>query len=162
MQIPQPTIDTMLEAYKPECRYLVRAELEYPEATGLFKIPSTFYGNDCTLRHLAAVELVLCYNQLSYVMVAEALRNGQIEQLGTIPLEQFKQYQLEDSLIVGIDKLKFRKPVEASEFPGRITVKRVSPKRNGQLTFFKTEFDFGNRSHTGELNFVIKLTNTHP
>ena len=162
MQIPQITLDAMLEAYKPECRYLVQAELDYitQEGKGLFRIPQTFYTQH-ELRHLAAVELILCYNQLAYTMFADIAMHEGLPHIGKIPLEQFKQYQLENSFIVRMNNIRFKRPVNASEFQGKIKINKVIPKRGNDLVFFKTEFDIEGK-YVGEIDTAFVLNSDKP
>ncbi|NQU79346.1 hypothetical protein HQ545_06285 [Candidatus Woesearchaeota archaeon] len=156
MNVNRATIDTVLEAYRPESRYLVASELEYPEITGQFRIKSSFYAFEET-GHLNAVDLFLCYNQLSYVLLAESGRMGLIEKLRLFPIEQFKQHQLSDCLIVGMTDVRFKRPIPSDEFEGHIRLVKTTVKSAKGLYFFRTTYDFGHGAATGTVDLALRI-----
>ncbi len=119
MLVNKTTLDEVLQPYKPECRYLVEARLEYPEIQGLFRIPQSFYITGDS-GHLNAVDMLICYNQLSYVLFAEAGRKGFIEGLGDLSLDEFKQHQIRNSFIVCLYYFYFSNPIYPHEFQGTL------------------------------------------
>lgn len=152
MKIPQITLDIVLEVYNPACRYLKEADLNYLnglEATGRFSIPASFYIKDTG--HFNAVEQILCYNQLAYVFFAEAGRLGLINGK-SLTLDEFKEKQLGKYLIVGTDKMKFKKIINSRDFEGRIILEKIKEIKGN--FFFNTRYDFGNGSSTGQITLA--------
>jgi len=141
MRISPDFLAEVISPYIVECRYLKEAELEYPEARGRFEIPAPFY---CPrTRHFNAVELFICYNQLAYVMFAEAGRQGLVKEFGgVLNVEGFKEHQKFYSFIAKISGVKFREVVDPAEFNGRIRVDRGVRRDN--TVFLQTDFGFGN------------------
>lgn len=151
----------MLEPYHPDCRYLQEAELDYPRIRGLFKLPFTFYLRHPSVStgHFNAAEFIVCYNQLAYVLFAEAGQQGLIGKLRAFTLEEFKKYQLESCYIVKIDKLKFRKPIDSKQFTGIIEVTKEKQTSNNTFWFqTNTKFtDSREGNLTGEVLLAAKL-----
>jgi hypothetical protein len=152
--VPRATIDAVLAPYAPGCRYLQEASIEYPTATGTFQIPRPFYVE--STGHFNAVEMILCYNQLAYTWFAEAGRQGLIRELGQVTADEFSKLQLGSALIVTMNNIHFKKPIDASQpFPGTFTVQQITPKRNNTLYFFKTAYDFGDGKAAGEMDLAL-------
>ena len=154
MIIRESTLEEVLGWYKPEARYLQEAELDYPEATGLFRIPQSVYLLQST-GHLNAVDLLICYNQLVFSTFIEATQLNLVQELQGVSLDQ--KERLGRGLIVGINNVKFKRPIYPREFKGNITIKEVIPKKGNTLYFFKTYYDFEESKATGEIDLVLNL-----
>ncbi|MEM4254530.1 MAG: FcoT family thioesterase [Candidatus Woesearchaeota archaeon] len=152
VNIKKSTLDAILEPYKPAARYLKSAELEYPKITGVFEISQPCYVD--STGHFNAVDLLICYNQLSYAGFAEAGQMGVIPELGIIPLEEFRQLQLQNMLIAHVDKMRFKKPISAKQIHGAVTVEKIIPAKMNSLYFFKTAYNFENGKATGEIDLA--------
>ena len=111
MQVPQERLLKVLELYKPECRYLIRADTEHPKANGIFRLGNTYYTSR-KLTHITAIEAQLCLNQLCYAAFGEWLPQGRFDQ--TISFEKFLELMKENMFIVE-SNIRFRKPIPASE-----------------------------------------------
>ena len=46
IEISKEILDKVLEPYKTECQYLIKAESDYPITKGIFKIPHSFYTKE--------------------------------------------------------------------------------------------------------------------
>ncbi len=71
-------MNTVLEVYFPNCRYLKSADFHYPEIKGEFGISSSCYIE--STGHFNAVEAIICYNQLAYTFFAHGI-DERIEEL---------------------------------------------------------------------------------
>jgi hypothetical protein len=155
--IKKQTLDAVLEPYNPSARYLKSAELEYPTITGVFEISQPCYVEDTG--HFNAVDLLICYNQLTYAGFAEAGQAGIIPELGIITLEEFRALQLQNMLIVHVDKMRFKEPVSTSnQIHGTVKVEKVIPGRMNLPYFFKTAYNFENGKATGEIDLALTRT----
>ena len=132
------TLQEMLSIYVPECKYLKKVELDFPEARGRFSIPHPFYC--MKTGHFNAIELILCYNQLGYTLIAEWFDQGAIKSVNRIHLKDYKKLQAENTYIARIDNLRFSKPIDATDFHGNIIIKKTL--RLKDTVFFSTEFKF--------------------
>lgn len=112
-EISKEILDTLLENYSLEYRFLVKAESNFPIARGFFKIPKCVYANSsCQVEHFTLTELSFCYNQLAYTFFADCLNKGLIKEIEKIPFKEFKEkYQWASSFIIGMDNVKFWKPI---------------------------------------------------
>jgi len=156
MDIEQYNLEYILGMYVPECRYLINAELEFPVGKGLFRIPKSFYAK--ATGHFNAVELIICYNQLAYVMFAEFIMHGLIPEFSGSSFEEFKRFRLlTNSFIVGMNNVKFRRPIDPREFKGQIRLEKVITKRNNSLYFLKTEYNFEDGKQTGNIDLAVVL-----
>ena len=89
-------------------------------------------------------------------MFAETGRQVLIKELGEVSSEEFRKYQLEKSLIVRINNVKFRRQIDATkDFRGRIRINQVIQKRDATLFFFKTNYDFEEGKATGEIELAL-------
>ncbi len=156
--IKKSTLDAVLEPYyKPQAQYLKSAELEYPAITGVFEISQPCYVEDTG--HFNAVDLLICYNQLSYAGFAEAKQMGIIPELGTVTLEEFKALQLKNMLIAHVDKMRFKEQISTlNQIHGTVKVEKVIPGRMNLPYFFKTTYNSENGKATGEIGLAIIRT----
>jgi len=152
MKIEDSKLEGVLRVYNPNCRYLREAEVDFPKGKGVFRIPNPYYVD--STGHFNAVEMMICYNQLAYTMFARFGEEGKIPELGIIPFEKFLKWQLGNCFIVGMDKIKFRKPINSSgDFSGEIELHRV--KRVGDLYIFKTTYDFDSGKAFGSVDLAL-------
>lgn len=150
MRISKHIIDEVLSLYKPEQRVLLVADLEYPIVKGMFLVGPTYYTL-FPLKHATDIEIQLCLNQLAYVGIAEAMRQGLISELRGL---DFKALQKENILITESTK-RFRKLIPTDrEIQGELVVERI--KTFGDVLIGLTEFQFENRGCFGNLEFAIK------
>jgi len=160
-------MDSVLEVYFPQCRYLKSVNFHYPEIRGEFGISSSCYIK--STGHFNAVEAIICYNQLAYTFFAHGIdeRVEELMKLETLSFEDFsRNRQLPDSYIVDIRHLKFRKPINSSKFYGDMKLNKAS-KVGSSAAFFLTGINFwddGNGKASGEflLAFVPRQANIHP
>jgi FcoT-like thioesterase domain len=87
-----------------------------------FSIPESCYID--STGHFNAVELNICYNQMFYVLMADAILRRQVPELAGWSNEDFKQQQLPAMLIVRVNS-EFRAPINPREFSGEAIVDRV-------------------------------------
>ena len=152
-KVSKTILDAVLENYKPECKYLIEASVDYPKMKGNFNIPCTFYAKNYNSEHFNAIETIFCYNQLAYTGFAEFIFKGLISGLEKISLDKFREHQLTKMLILKMDEIKFRKLIDPKEFEGVITLDRVINRNN--LIFFKTSYDFENGEATGKVDLAL-------
>ena len=156
-EIDQNLLDTFLEPYKENCRYLQSAKFIYPQstssddhqqqlpmrdqgiwhATGNFCIPESCYIVDTG--HFNAVEFNICYNQLFYIAIAYLIKNRLIEIMQDWDLEIYQQRQLSDFLIARYSAT-FKKTINAKNFRGNLAFKKYSTRRG--LIILNTEIAF--------------------
>jgi hypothetical protein len=153
MIVSDALLETILSPYKGDCRYLTRVSLEYPQSYGDYCVRASPYIQDTG--HLNGADLLICFNQLAYVMLGAAGEQGLLPELGVVPLEQFRMRQLQNSFIVGMDNVRYRKPIAPGMFSGRISV--LNTRRSGGLYVLKTAYDFENGSATGNVDLATVL-----
>ena len=153
MRIPRSSLELALEPYFPNTRYLKSAEMKYPQATGKFSISQSSYI--ANTGHLNAADLLICYNQLTYSFFAEAGSQGLIPELGLFTAKEFAAAQLQHSLIVSLDNVRFKRPIDPISFEGQVDLLRAVPRKNGQLVFFHTSYDFNQGAATGNVDLVF-------
>lgn len=158
--VRQEILDTMLQPYYPECRYLKESELNFPTMHSKFSISKTFYGAQSG--HFNATEMMMCYNQMAYTFIAASVEEGLIESAGTIPLEKFIEYQMANCLMARIGNIKFKSQINPKNFYGEITLKKY-PTR-GKNLFATTDFSFYDDNGgfaNGDALLVLALKNCH-
>nr|WP_209310524.1 FcoT family thioesterase [Streptomyces spiramenti] len=127
-------LDRALRPYKRHCLYVRSARVEAGAGGALtvhsrLSVPESCYIDDTG--HLNAVEVNICYNQMMYFLVAKAVKEGLHPALAEWTLDDFWQRQLPDILIARFAG-NFRRPVDAREFTGELTIGSVELKTPGR------------------------------
>ncbi len=150
----QALLDEVLKPYKPDCRYLKSVSLEYTDdalsrlsgeapspgvltARGRFSIPDSCYI--ASTGHFNAVEYNICYNQLSYYLMAECIQHRLLAPVIDWSYPEYLRRQLPDCLIVEFTSA-FRRPIDSLDFEGRVSFDRVKVK--SKATFIQTSCGF--------------------
>jgi hypothetical protein len=150
----------VLTPYKPHCRYLRTAAVRYPAArstaaaSGTFVIPESCYI--ASTGHFNAVEFNICYNQLTYCLLAKCIEDGALEVFDGWTLAEFSHRQLSDYLIARFFSA-FHKPLTASTVQGEVEIAQVTVRRDA--TFMKTVCRFsdhgGGRAEGGATIVIV-------
>jgi hypothetical protein len=144
--IDQNLLDRFIEPYKEHCKYLRKAQFQYPKSPdygrwyiqGEFSIPESCY-TIADSGHFNAVEFNICFNQLCYVITAYLIQNNIAEAMKGWDLEAFKRRQLSGFLIVKYSST-FKKPINARNFRGTISISKCTAR--GNLIMVKTSCAF--------------------
>ena len=136
--IRQEILDTMLKPYYPKCRYLKKAEIDFPTMYSKLSIPETFYG--AASGHFNATEMMMCLNQMCYVFFAKSFEDGLVKSAGKISLDEFVRHQMGDCYVAKLNNIKFRAEINPDDFVGEMSLKK-SPRR-GNTVFVTTDFSF--------------------
>lgn len=154
MDVPQFVLDDFLEPYSSGARYLGSAEAEENITRGSFSIKQSVYlSQGVASGHLNMVDVLICFNQLAYVSLAERIRQKSVPELEEITYDMFKENKL-NGLIYALDDVKFRKPVNSEIFSGQFAIEQIR-KRNDTY-FIKTTYNFEN-SATGKVSLAMKI-----
>lgn len=153
MEVSEEKIAQILEMYKPECKYLVRADVSYPKAEGFFKVENSYYVKD-SFEHVTSIEAQLCLNQLSYVAFGEWIMENRFKGL-ELSFEKYLQLMRENMFIVD-SHIKFKKPINHN-FPikGIISVEKV--KALDRIYFTLLEYILDGGKSEGTMGFALKL-----
>lgn len=144
MEVSQQRIDEILKFFNPDCRYLQKASCEYPKAQGLFRIGPTFY-TATPVDHATALEIQLCFNQLSYAAFGEWMHDGRMGD--TIPFEQFLNLMKENMYVVDAH-LRFRKMIQKNEvLTGNIEVIHAKKRKDLYLAHIACSIEGKFRGH---------------
>lgn len=138
--VSQDIIQRLLDPYFPSCRYLKGAVLDSDDRLGIrgeFSIPSSCYVEGTG--HFNAVEFVMCFNQLTYVLFGAAVDRGLAPELKVKTLDEFVDVQLTNSYITR-SKMSFRKVIDPKEFNGSIYVNKKRVIRNNN--FYSVDVNF--------------------
>jgi hypothetical protein len=138
----------VLTPYKPHCWYLRKAAVNYEPAgssvvaaSGTFLIPESCYI--ASTGHFNAVEFNICYNQLTYCLLAKCIEDQGLGVFAGWTLADFSRRQLSDFVIARFSSA-FQKPLTASTFHGEVEIARIAVRRDA--TFMKTVCRFSDAS----------------
>ncbi|MEM1391804.1 MAG: FcoT family thioesterase [Cyanobacteria bacterium P01_H01_bin.150] len=148
--VSQELLNTFLQPYKEDCKYLKKAQFQQPALSentknagnnkpglwlmkGEFSIPDSCYIDDTG--HFNSVEFNICYNQIIYILIAYLIKNKLLEPMNDWTLEEYKHRQLSDFLIVKFSST-FKKPINSNHFQGTLSINKVSVR--GDLIMLKT------------------------
>lgn len=173
--INQDLLDLFLEPYKDECKYLKKAQFQYPKIDktadkgkhnhqglwfikGEFAIPESCYI--AATGHFNSVEFNICYNQLFYTIIAYLVEQRLLEAMQDWDLEIYQRRQLSNFLIVKFSST-FRKPIDSSSFRGSLSINQCSAR--GNLIMLKTSCAFYD-DHDGwsDGDVTIAILNSEP
>lgn len=119
---------------------------------GVFSIPDSCYID--STGHFNAVEFNICFNQLSYVMIAQCLREKLLEQLNALDYETFRAKQLSSMFIVKL-ACQFRRPIDSQRFVGDLSLKRIVTRAHSIFVYtYCSFFDQGSGFADGEVLLV--------
>ncbi|MEL6441869.1 MAG: FcoT family thioesterase [Cyanobacteria bacterium J06621_8] len=143
--IDQDLLTRFIEPYKKHCKYLKKAQFQYPKSSdhgqwliqGEFSIPDSCYIADTG--HFNAVEFNICFNQLCYVLVAYLIQNNLAEAMADWDIETFKRRQLSHCFIAKF-KSAFKKPIDAKNFQGTLGITKFVAR--GNLIMIKNSCSF--------------------
>jgi len=166
-RVGEQLLARVLAPYKPHCRYLQTATVEYPRpsqsiatASGRFVIPDSCYI--ASTGHFNAVEFNICYNQLTYCLLARCIEDNALECFEGWTPEDFTRRQLSDFLIARFSSA-FHKPLTGRTFDGRVEVVKVAFRR--EATFMRTicrfEDDHGGGADGGATIAIINSGGHH-
>ena len=168
-EVSQALLDRFLAPYKKDCRYLKKAQFQYPDdleinklddesglwfIKGEFAIPESCYIDDTG--HFNSVEFNICYNQLFYIMIAYLLEKKLLTEMSDWDLETFKRRQLSDFLIVKFFST-FKKPINSDIFQGMLSINKYSMRSN--LILIKTSCAFYDDYGWSEGDVMIAIVN---
>jgi len=158
-KVRDEVLEVMLKDYKPLYRFLKEANYEKLNAIGTFQVPlNWFFDGQGEFGHFTDAERVFCFNQLSYVLLAEAFEKGDVPGVPAIPLQDFYILQKNGSYIVESNNIKYKKPiVSTSPFSGKVEVKDCFLKSKGEIIFFDMDYDFEEGKSTGDVRCAIIL-----
>ncbi len=150
-RVPKERLESVLELYKPDCRYLVEATVKYPKAEGRFKLGDTYYTTR-KLEHMTTIEAQLCLNQLCYSAFGEWLLEGRFDEAMTF--EEYLELMKENMFIID-SNIRFRKPIPTNgDIHGKIEVMKV--KRHGNLYLAFLDYDLEQGKSKGKLELALK------
>ena len=147
-------LEQVLKPYKPGCRYLKSALLEYTAdaplslarghpgtgplmARGRFSIPESCYI--ASTGHFNAVEYTLCYNQLGHYLLAECFRHRLLAPALDWTLSEYLRRQLSDCLLAEFS-CTFHGPINSLGFEGWVSFEKVTAR--SKATFIQTRCGF--------------------
>jgi len=158
-KVSHETLETMLKDYKPLFRFLKSAEYERVlKAYGVFQVPTNwFYRGQGEFGHFADTERVLCFNQLTYVLLAESFTRGQIPNAPKLSLQEVYKLQKESTVLVE-GRVQYKKRIiSTSPFKGKLEIVNSFTKKNGEILFLDIAYDFEGGKATGESRIALLL-----
>lgn len=113
----------VLRPYLPHCRYLRTAPVRLIDSaltvSGAFEISDSCYIDDTG--HFNAVEFNICYNQLSYYLIAKSIADGLLPVFDGWTLDDFWRLQRPSILITDF-RSTFRNEMRGKKFNGSVTL----------------------------------------
>jgi len=155
-EISEGLMSRILSPYFSSCRYLKSAEFESGDRMGIrgeLEIPSSCYVESSG--HFNAVEMVICFNQLSYVMFGEAMERGLLPRPNIRTIEDYEEIQLGNVLITK-SEMQFKKIINPSSFSGSVYVNKSRKIRDSLFYSMETEFrDLGDGLAMGQFSLIV-------
>ncbi|HII71582.1 TPA: hypothetical protein HA265_02395 [Candidatus Woesearchaeota archaeon] len=152
MKIDDKTIEKILQVYDPGFRFLVSADIKYPETQGEFHVHAPPYS-PLNLQYFTAIEAQFCLNQMGYAALYEGLQQGRFPEVAGNDFRRFIPQETHFAYIktLGID---FRRVIRIdAPISGSLILEQ---KELGRY-FLKlhTEFEFEGGKAGGKCIFAI-------
>lgn len=146
-------LSAVLRPYLPDCRYLKEVTFKAPEvagampsAQGWFQIPKAFYIEDTG--HFNAVEFILCFNQIGYMLTVHCALTGAFPEMGPWSMDRFNENQLPNVLIVDV-QASFPRGIDGKGFTAKLSIPWL--ERRSRHLFYDMLIEFtdalGGRAH---------------
>ena len=150
MIVEQDIISRATEIYKPEFRFIRKAELNYPDCNVIFEVKPGLYTKK-PLKFASCADIQFCLNQMAYVSWAQILREEKIDVKQTC--EDFLRL-CEDGMFVMEQNRKNRKPISLDNLiRGKLTL--TDYRDMGKMIIGLADFDIENKSCFGSLKVAI-------
>lgn len=107
-EIDRNELQAIVSCYKPEFRYLLHAQEEFPVAHGLFHFGKTAYV-ERSLGYVSVVEAMLAFNQLGYVALWQWMNENRLGK--RVGIDEYLKRVYGGMLIREIDHMKFGKRI---------------------------------------------------
>lgn len=157
--VPDPLLKMLLGLYKPEYRYLQKAEVEYPSAKGEFNCGKTAY-TIFPLEHMTAVEALLGINQLTFAAFATWMLEKKMPFL-PMSFDDYLHLMKENAFIIS-QRMRYLKPISTSQpIQGMIELVAIVPK-NEYLYLAGIDCSFEEGKFVGGLELALKLPQKTP
>ncbi|WTX00670.1 FcoT family thioesterase [Streptomycetaceae bacterium NBC_01309] len=135
----------VLTPYRPDCRYLLSTSTasddELALSRGEFAIGESCYIDDTG--HFNAVEFNICYNQLTYFLIAKSVQEGLAPEFRRWTMDDFWARQLPGILIAGFTS-RFHAPIDPRSFHGEVRFDKILRRTgaDGSLVMARTSCRF--------------------
>ncbi len=145
-----------LDVYEEECQYLKEVTINGKEAWGKFSVPTTVYAVKGRKYHLNAVEVLIVYEQIMYVTLANIFVNG-LEKLRQIPLDVFFPTIVDEKILIANSNVRCSKQVDHNEFTGIFKITRIINKKEGY--WVNTLLNINSGAQVAEVKLYVDLKN---
>ncbi|MFW6224631.1 MAG: FcoT family thioesterase [Bacteroidota bacterium] len=144
-------IETFLQPYDNEVRYLQSFKLSGNKGIGVFRIQHNFYSTFVATRHFTAVELQLCLNQLLYVYFAQKGIFDFLKHEGVF--REVLKFQNSKTFITE-QFVRYKKAIDVSkEIIGEVEL--IRSKKIRETYFLDCQFNF-NKMCLGNVKSIVK------
>ena len=141
-----------LDVYEEDCRYLREIKFDEKEAFGKFCVPTTCYAIKGRKYHLNAAEVIITYEQIMYVTLANLFVNG-LGGLRKIPVDYFFPTVVDEKVLIAQFNTKFYKPVDNHNFTGVFKINKIVSRKTRD--FFYTEFNINDGMQVAEVTLCV-------
>ena len=147
--IGNSVMEIMLREYFSHCRYLRNPSIEVSNNTdyfakdskikgkGDFAILECCYGSNSG--HLNSAEFPICFNQLGYVIFAEAVSRQLLPELNMSTVKEFKEAQMNRCLILE-ERRRFKRPIDSKNFHVEMSIERSKVLHGLPFYFMNASF----------------------
>jgi hypothetical protein len=152
MKVQQERINSILEIYKPDWRYLVEANVDYPKAIGKFLVYGEAYTTE-RVEHITVIDAGACLNQLCFSAFGEWFSEGRFER--TMSFKKFFKLMKENMFVIDTNT-RFRKPIPTNrEIYGQVELTKIKKHEGLYLAFLNYNLEQGKSK--GNLELALKL-----
>ncbi|WP_204103387.1 MULTISPECIES: FcoT family thioesterase [Spirulina sp. CCY15215] len=147
----------VLDVYENDCQYLKEIKLDDKDtkrAWGKFSVPNTCYAVKGRKYHLNAAEVIIIYEQIMYVTLANLFVNG-LDELKKIPIDTFFPTVVDEKVLIVKFNARFSQPVANENFTGVFTIEKIVSRKSSY--FFYTKFDINDGTQVAEVVLCVDL-----
>lgn len=143
-----------LETYEKECQYLKEVTINDHGTWGKFSVPTTVYAIKGRKYHLNAAEVIILYEQICYVTLANLFING-LNKLTPIPVDIFFPTVVDKNIVIAKFNTRFSKQVNNHEFSALFKINNTVSR--GQGYWFDTVLDINSGAQIAEVKIYVDM-----
>lgn len=119
-----------LGIYEKECHYLKEVTINDDETWGKFSVPATVYAVKGRKHHLNAVEVLIVYEQIMYITLANLFING-LNKLKPIPVDIFFPTVVDEKVFITKFNARLTKQVDNHDFTATFKITNIVSRQQG-------------------------------
>jgi len=151
-------VKSITDRYTPNCRYMKSAEMmNHRKCKGTFVVSDTAHLTGKKLKHLAAVEIQICINQLMMIFIESLMKEGYVAEWGKLKWEDYWGKISSEHMYIVEQFTSFNEIIYPDQkFTGVLTLHDEFKSKRGNY-HLNLHYDFAEGAHTADVRIAFVL-----